>query len=91
MKTVVLLICVACVSPNVEATAQESVPPVPAPTDVRPGSITSEDVPYPFDVSYLPLTIYGQDVRMAYMDVAPSGAANGRTVVLLHGNNFAGF
>jgi pimeloyl-ACP methyl ester carboxylesterase len=28
---------------------------------------------------------------MAYMDVAPNGAANGHTVVLLHGNNFAGF
>jgi pimeloyl-ACP methyl ester carboxylesterase len=42
-------------------------------------------------VSYLPLTLYGQDVRMAYMDVAPSGTPNGHTVVLFHGNNFAGF
>src|SRR5262249_6736900 len=41
--------------------------------------------------SYLPLTLYGQDVRMAYMDVAPNGRPNGHTVVLLHGNNFAGF
>jgi pimeloyl-ACP methyl ester carboxylesterase len=62
-----------------------------APSDVRPGSITSEDVSYPYPVSYLPLMVYGQDVRMAYMDVAPAGAANGHTVVLLHGNNFAGF
>jgi pimeloyl-ACP methyl ester carboxylesterase len=62
-----------------------------APTDVQPGSITYEDVPYPYPVSYLPLTVYGQDVRMAYMDVAPSGQPNGRTVVLLHGMNFGGF
>ena len=37
------------------------------------------------------MSLYGQDVRMSYMDVAPEGAANGHTVVLLHGNNFAGF
>jgi len=62
-----------------------------APTDVKPGSITYEDIPYPYPVSYLPLTLYGQDVRMAYMDVPPAGQPNGRTVVLLHGMNFGGF
>ena len=62
-----------------------------APLDVKPGSITYEDVAYPYPVSYLPLTVYGQDVRMAYMDVPPSGPANGRTVVLFHGMNFGGF
>ena len=65
--------------------------PVATPTDVKPGSITCEDVQYPFPTSYLPLTLYGQDLRIAFMDVAPSGAPNGHTVVLLHGNNFAGF
>lgn len=64
---------------------------VATPTDVVPGSITCEDVPYPYPVSYLPLTLYGQDVRMAYMDVAPLGTPNGHTVVLFHGNNFAAF
>lgn len=59
--------------------------------DVDPVSITCEGCPYPYPSKYLPLTLYGQDVRMAYMDVAPTGAANGHTVVLLHGNNFAGF
>jgi pimeloyl-ACP methyl ester carboxylesterase len=63
----------------------------PTPTDVKPGSINCEECPYPYPSSYLPLTLYGQDVRIAYMDVAPSAAANGHTVVLLHGNNFAGF
>lgn len=62
-----------------------------APVDARPISITCEECPYPFPSKYLPLNLYGQDVRMAYMDVPPAGAANGHTVVLLHGNNFAGF
>src|SRR5262245_15410015 len=70
--------------------AQQGAPPVPTPSDVKPGSITSEDVPYPYAVSYLTLTLYGQDVRMAFMDVPPAGQPNGHTVVLLHGNNFAG-
>jgi pimeloyl-ACP methyl ester carboxylesterase len=71
--------------------AQSTAAPVPTPTDVVPGSITCEDVPYPYPVSYLSLTLYGQDVRMAFMDVAPQRQPNGHTVVLFHGNNFAGF
>jgi pimeloyl-ACP methyl ester carboxylesterase len=62
-----------------------------APADVAPGSITYEDIPYPHPVKTLPLTLYGQDVRMAYMDVAPDGPANGRQILLLHGMNFGGF
>ena len=64
-------------------------PPQPPP-DAKAMSPTLEDVAYPYPVSYLPLTAYGHDVRLAYMDVPPSGAANGRTVVLLHGLNFYG-
>ena len=79
------------VSPE-QAPAQAATPaPVATPTDVKAGSITCEDVAYPYPTSYLPLTLYGQDVRMAYMDVPPLGQPNGHTVVLLHGNNFAGF
>jgi pimeloyl-ACP methyl ester carboxylesterase len=74
------------------AAAQGQPPPqVPTPTDVKPGSINNEDVTYPYPVSYLPFVSYGEDLRMAYMDVAPAGQANARTVVLLHGMNFAGF
>lgn len=74
------------------ASGQQTPPPaVATPTGVKPGSITCEDVPYPYPTSYLPLTLYGQDVRIAFMDVAPAGAPNGHTVVLFHGNNFAGF
>jgi pimeloyl-ACP methyl ester carboxylesterase len=77
----------------VSSIAAQAQTPAPAatPVDVKPGSINCEECPYPYPSSYLPLTLYGQDVRMSYMDVAPSGAPNGHTVVLLHGNNFAGF
>ena len=64
---------------------------VATPTDVKPGSINHEDVEYPYPVSYLSFTTYGQDVRMAYMDVPPAGTPNGRTVLLFHGMNFSGF
>jgi len=65
--------------------------PRQAPADIKPGSITYEDIAYPYPVHYLPLTLYGQDVRMAYMDVPAAGQPNGRTVVLFHGMNFGGF
>jgi len=75
----------------VASSAQPRTPSVPTPEGIKPGSITCEDVPYPFPVSYLPLTLYGQDLRIAFMDVAPLGQPNGHVVVLFHGNNFAGF
>ena len=70
------------------ALAQE--PPPAAPADWGPMSINLEDVPYPHPVSYLSFTLEGQDVRMAYMDVAPPGASNPKSVILLHGMNFFG-
>jgi pimeloyl-ACP methyl ester carboxylesterase len=66
-------------------------PPAPARAqEVQPLSITLEGYDYPYPVTYLPLAIEGQDLRMAYMDVPPEGPGNGRTVVLLHGKNFFG-
>jgi len=65
--------------------------PVPTPPGIKPGSINSEDVPYPYPSATFPIKVLGEDLRMSYMDVAPVGAPNGHTVVLLHGNNFAGF
>jgi pimeloyl-ACP methyl ester carboxylesterase len=67
------------------------LPPAPTPTDVKPGSINCEECPYPYPSKYLDLSVYSQDVRIAYMDVAPTGSPNGHTVMLLHGNNFGGF
>ena len=96
MPSVVLGCVLSLILTGVPVVAAQSpaAPQAPAlvtPTDVAPGSITCEDVPYPYPVSYLSLTLYGQDVRIAFMDVAPVGTPNGHTVVLLHGNNFAGF
>jgi pimeloyl-ACP methyl ester carboxylesterase len=68
--------------------AQE--PPPAPPADWGPMSINLEDVPYPHPVSYFSFNLEGADVRMAYMDVAPVGTPNGRSVVLLHGMNFFG-
>src|SRR5215472_401094 len=85
MRAIVSLLCLV---PAVFA-QREDLPKAPA--DVRPGSITYEEVVYPYSVGYLPLTLYGQDVRMAYMDVPPAGTPNGRAVVLFHGMNFGGF
>src|SRR5437899_10411289 len=92
---IVFLACSTAVLLTGQAAAQDRAPgqtpsQIPTPTDIKPGSINLEDVPYPYPVSYLPLTMYGQDVRLAYMDVAPTGQSNGRTVVLLHGMNFFG-
>jgi pimeloyl-ACP methyl ester carboxylesterase len=92
MKNLAFLMCVGVVVlvPAITS-AQTAGAAAAAPTDVKPGSITCEDVAYPYASSYLPLTLYGQDVRIEFMDVAPLGQANGHTVVLFHGNNFAGF
>jgi pimeloyl-ACP methyl ester carboxylesterase len=53
----------------------------------EPYGIGLEGFTYPYPVSTLPLINEGEQVRMAYMDVA-STTPNGRTVVLLHGRNF---
>jgi len=65
--------------------------PVPTPTDVKPGSITCDECPYPYPSKYLDISVYSHDVRISYMDVASQGAPNGHTVMLMHGNNFGGF
>jgi len=49
-----------------------------------------ENYPAPFPVKYFSLTVEGQSARLAFMDVPPAGAANGRTAVLFHGKNFFG-
>src|ERR1700716_3693474 len=57
------------------------------PTSREPYGIGLEGFAYPYPVSMLPLVNDGEQVRMAYMDVAPA-QPNGRAVVLLHGRNF---
>jgi len=66
----------------------QAAPPANPPAEWSAVSINMEDVPYPHPVQFLDLTLYGQSVRMAYMDVVPTGSPNGRTVVLLHGASY---
>jgi pimeloyl-ACP methyl ester carboxylesterase len=76
--------------------AQMAVMPVsPAPalaqtagTDTAPLGIGLEGFAYPHPVFFLERMRDGERQRLAYMDVAAEGQANGRTVVLLHGRNF---
>ncbi len=66
--------------PTIAAFAAE-----PAPRE--PYGIDLEGFAYPYPVNLLPLVNDGEQLRMAYMDVAPA-KPNGRTAVLLHGRNF---
>src|SRR4051812_34547702 len=79
MKRVVLSALLAAM-PLGSAHAAEPVPR-------EPYGIGLEGFAYPHPVSMVPLVNDGEQVRMAYMDVAPA-TPNGRTVVLLHGRNF---
>lgn len=49
-----------------------------------------EGFSYPAPVKRFDFTSQRVKLQMAYMDIAPQGKANGRTVVLLHGKNFCG-
>ncbi len=87
------LVAALALGASADLFAQTTQKPVLIPTPPAgavPVSINLEDVPYPHPVSYRAFTYYGKDVRMAYMDVAPAAAANGRAVVLFHGMNFFG-
>jgi pimeloyl-ACP methyl ester carboxylesterase len=53
----------------------------------EPYGIGLEGFAYPYPVGLLPLVNDGEQVRMAFMDVAPA-QPNGRVAVLLHGRNF---
>jgi len=75
------LVLVACVL-SVSAKAQTS--------PLRPLGIGLEEIDYPYPVHFFDLTIENQSLRMAYMDAAPSGSVNGKTVVLMHGKSFSG-
>jgi pimeloyl-ACP methyl ester carboxylesterase len=89
MRLVITLMLIAAAP--LAAQQKPVLPPVPTPTDIKPGSLTCDECPYPYPSKYLGISVYGQDVRISYMDVAPTGTPNGRTVLVLHGNNFGGF
>ncbi len=78
-------------APSPALNAQSAEPPSEPPPHWGPVSINLEGIPYPHPVEFLNLNIYGQDVRIAYMDVAPVGPPNGQTVVMLHGGSYYGW
>ena len=85
-----LVLVVATLQAGAPPLAAQSEPPSEPPADWGVTAIDYSNVPYPHPVSYLDVLAYGQSYRMAYMDVAPTGEANGRTVMLFHGMNFTG-
>lgn len=62
--------------------------PLHAVAQEAPLGIGIEGFAYPYPVSFFETTRDGERQRLAYMDVAASGTANGRAVLLLHGRNF---
>ena len=79
--TILIVLCVPSAwGNNVETT-----------TTPQPLGIALDAYEYPYSVTYRTLSIEGQDVRMAYMDIASvPDRANGETVLLMHGKNFFG-
>lgn len=78
------------VSLSIPVSSQEwpLTPPTEAPANWGPVSANFEEIPYPYPVHYLTLKRFGQDMRMAYMDVPATGNPNGQTVFWQHGMNF---
>lgn len=56
----------------------------------KPLGVNLERFDYPFPVRWYEAQSQGHKIRMAYMDIAATGEANGRVAVLLHGKNFCG-
>jgi pimeloyl-ACP methyl ester carboxylesterase len=54
----------------------------------EPFGVGLEGFAYPYPVHMFVIPEAGQQLNMAYMDVAPEGDSNGRVVLLLHGRNF---
>ena len=86
----ILLLGLMATAMGLRAQEWPAEPPAEAPAHWGPVSINYEEIEYPYPVQYLELTRYGEKMRMAYMDVAARGQANGRIVLWQHGNNFTG-
>lgn len=82
-----LLLVAACTvvrAPDVDT-------PRPSTTASTDGALdpTLRGYAYPFPVRSHTLRSQLQELSMAYVDVAPTGTPNGRTVLLLHGKHFS--
>ena len=85
-RSLFLLTAIAVFTSSV--VSAQSGPPHSAPASWGPISINLEEYDYPYSVEYMNFSVYGEDVRIAYMDVAPTGPANGRTVIFHHGGYY---
>ena len=93
-KAVLAILAALTLASPLSGTARAQTPHAPAASSqsaaLPPLGIGLEGIEYPYPVRYLDLTLEGQPLRMAYMDVTPTVAPNGKTVVLLHGKSFSG-
>ena len=90
LMTGVAVLAAVALSNGAEAQSQVEPPAIFQAAAPAALGIGLEHIEYPYPVHYLDLTIEGQPLRMAYMDVAPAATPNGKTVVLLHGKSFSG-
>ena len=91
-QRIILLIGAFLVSLASAATLAQTDWPEVAPDEppAHWGAVSAnfEEIPYPYPVHFLELNRFQQDMRLAYMDVPPSGRSNGQTVFIQHGMNF---
>ena len=73
LRTLASVLVILGVAAAAGAQGRDILPPVPTPTDIKPGSITCDECPYPAPSKYLDINVYSQDVRISYMDIAPTG------------------
>ncbi len=73
---------------TIAAAALAAFSPISAGAQTVPLGANLERFSYPAPVHWFAASPQGRPVRMAYLDIPPSGTANGRTAVLLHGKNF---
>jgi pimeloyl-ACP methyl ester carboxylesterase len=63
---------------------------VSADTGYNSCDLNGSNFTYPYPVHLYNFKSQGKWMQMAYMDVAPTTAANGETIMLMHGKNFCG-
>jgi len=90
-KSLLLALLFAFAAPTVAVGQMAMEPPTSPPDHWGPVSIDLDEIEYPYPVQYLERELFGENVRIAYMDVAPTGEPNGRTVYLTHGMSYYGF
>ena len=84
----VMALAAVCLSSSVCLAQSAASPALPTYAESEPLGVAMEGWGYPFPLHNLQFEMQGQLVRMVYMDVAPTGRPNGRTVLLMHGKNF---